>query len=61
MAISVPRHPTHAVRFRDNFDGEGDLVYLFAFMIGDDFYNWEGGKPLLQYEGDEILASWVLS
>lgn len=57
----VPKEPTHAVKFRNNWDGEGDIEHHLAFKVGDEFYLWETGKPFLEYEGDEILVVWELS
>lgn len=58
---ALPIHPTHAIRFRDNWDGEGDIVHLFAFKVGDVWHEWESGEPLIEFEGDEVLAAWELS
>lgn len=60
MPVEVPKHPTHAIRHVDNWDGEGLVVYTFAFKVGDEYHDWESGKLLLEYEGDEILAVWEL-
>lgn len=56
-----PQHPTHAVRMRDNWDGEGDAITLFAFKKEDVFYSYDSGDPVLQYQGDEILKVWPLN
>lgn len=58
---ALPIHPTHAIRFRDNWDGQGDIVHLFAFKVGDVWHEWESGEPLIEFEGDEVLAAWELS
>jgi DNA-binding transcriptional MocR family regulator len=55
-----PINPTHAIQFRDNWDGEGDIVHIFAFKVGDVWHEWESGKPLIEFEGDEILSVWEL-
>lgn len=57
----VPTLPTHAVHFRDNWDGEGDAYLIFAFKCEDIFFSYDTGKPLIEYEGDKILASWELT
>ena len=63
--VQLPERPTHAVMFYDNWDGEGDTVYLFAFKVGNEFYQWECGrgmgKPILEHHGDEILGAWELT
>ena len=63
--VQLPERPTHAVMFYDNWDGEGDTVYLFAFKVGNEFYQWECGsgmgEPILQHHGDEILGAWELT
>lgn len=63
--VQLPERPTHAVMFYDNWDGEGDTVYLFAFKVGNEFYQWECGRgmgePILQHHGDEILGAWKLT
>lgn len=63
--VQLPERPTHAVMFYDNWDGEGDTVYLFAFKVGNEFYQWECGRgmgePILQHHGDEILGAWELT
>ena len=51
------KNPTHAIYFKDNSQGDGDLIWLFACLIGSDFYHFESGDLLIQYEGDEILNS----
>ena len=53
FGVQMPERPTHAVMFYDNWDGEGDTVYLFAFKVGNEFYQWECGrgmgKPILEH------------
>lgn len=61
-AISkIPDCPTHAVKKRDNWDGEGDVVFLFAFEYEGELFYFETGKPLLEYDGDSIIKSWPLN
>lgn len=59
MPVEIPKHPTHAVKHVDNWDGEHSVVYTLAFKA-DEYYDWDSGKPLLEYEGDEILGVWEL-
>jgi hypothetical protein len=58
--LSIPTVPTHALHKRDNWDGEGDHVFLFAFEQDGVLYNFENGKPVLEYQGDKVLNAWVL-
>lgn len=58
--FSVPKFPTHAVKHINNWDGEGDIEYAFAFLVEGEFYNWESGLRIIEYVGDEILDSWEL-
>ncbi len=61
----IPKYPTHAVKMRDNWDGEGDIIFTFAFEHEGQFFHHEPGamhgSPLLQYKGDEIISVWPLS
>lgn len=51
----------HAIRYRDNWDGEGDIYHLIAILHEDGSWTEdETGKKLLEYEGDEILQAWPL-
>lgn len=51
----------YAIRYRDNWDGEGDICHLIAILHGDGSWTEdETGKKLLEYEGDEILQVWPL-
>lgn len=59
--ITCPKYPTHAVFLKDNWDGEGDQYFIFAFKVGDVFYSHDTGENLLDFEGSEILKSWELS
>ncbi len=65
MTYSVPNNPTHTVKFFNNWDGEGDIVWVLAYKIGDEFYCWDCGRdfgrPVIQYEGDQILGAWALN
>lgn len=51
----------YAIRYRDNWDGEGNIYHLIAQRHEDG--SWtddESGKKLLEYKGDEILRAWSL-
>lgn len=57
------KHPTHAVRHVSNWDGEHDV--LTSLCVLDEttnvFHYWDGGKPVLEYVGDEIIHAWALT
>ncbi|UDM18880.1 hypothetical protein [Vogesella sp. XCS3] len=56
------RSGVYAVRFRSNWDGEGDILMVFASLSADGkWVDEETNKPLLEYEGDEILQAWLLN
>lgn len=55
------KSPTHAVRFRDNAMGDGDIVYCFAYKRGEQWIDYDTNRNILQYDGDEILQTWSLS
>lgn len=59
--VKVPEQPTHAANIIDNWDGQGDQVFVFAFKHEDQLFSFETGEPLLNYEGDEIVSLWELS
>lgn len=61
VIAKIPERPTHAVHKLDNWDGEGDVVFLFAFEREGQLFDFDNGKPLLEYEGDEIIKSWPLN
>lgn len=61
MEMEVPPYPTHALRLRCNVDGEDYVIYVFAFKVGEAFYDHDTGKSVLVFEGDEVVASWALS
>jgi hypothetical protein len=58
---SIPRAPTHALHMIDNWDGEGDRVYLLAFERDGQFYSFETGKLVMEYQGDAVLQAWPLT
>lgn len=58
---SIPDAPTHALHKLDNWDGEGDTVFMFAFERDGEFYSFETGKPVLEYQGDQVLQAWPLT
>ena len=57
----IPNAPTHALHIIDNWDGEGDQEFIFAFHRDFIFYRYENGRPVLEYRGDQILQSWPLT
>jgi hypothetical protein len=59
--LSIPENPTHALHTIDNWDGEGDRAFLFAFERDGAFYCYDTGKPVLEYQGDEVLQAWPLN
>lgn len=59
--LSIPKKPTHALHVVDNWDGEGDTAFVFAFEREGEFYSYENGKPVLVYKGDKVLSAWPLS
>ena len=61
MTIKTPLHPTHSLKIIDNWDGEGDIVFIFAFKHNDKFYCYANSKPVLVYDGDKILEAWELA
>jgi hypothetical protein len=54
------KQPTHAVRYINNWDGEGDIETVLAFKIDDEFYCFDTNRKLIEYVGDEILNVWYL-
>lgn len=56
-------HPgLYAIHFQDNWDGEKDLYYCIADKLPDG--RWirnANGCELIQFEGDKILAAWLLA
>lgn len=61
MGIKKPLHPTYALKIRDNWDGDGNIVFIFAFKHDDKFYCYENSKPVFVYDGDEVLETWELA
>ena len=59
--IEIPKFPTYALHLKDNWDGEGDQYFIFAFKIDDVFYSHDTGKNLLDYVGSEIIKYWELT
>ena len=49
-----------AITYRDNWDGEGVLCKLLAYMRDGEWYADESGNRLLQHIGDEIIEWWPL-
>ncbi|MEE4733631.1 hypothetical protein V2K60_20655 [Pseudomonas alliivorans] len=58
---NLPEAPTHALRMINNWCGDSDISFLFAFVVDGAFYDFETDKPVLQYEGDEVLQAWQLT
>lgn len=54
------KHPTHAVRAIDNWDGEGDIYTVLAYQKEGQFYSFETDRSLLEHEGDKIIKTWEL-
>jgi hypothetical protein len=57
----IPKYPTHAVRMIDNSMGDGDIIFVFAYMINMQFYSHDTNNLLCLFEGDKILNSWKLN
>lgn len=57
----IPKYPTHAAHIKDNWDGESDLYYVFAYKHEGIFYLHSSGEPLIEYQGSEILKLWELN
>ena len=52
----------HAVYFRNNWDGEGDLEYVLAHLSEEGEWTLhENGAPLIEFIGDEIIKTWPLT
>lgn len=52
----------YAILFRNNWDGEGDTYEMLASLDTNlIWHNYETGKELFEYEGDEIIKSWLLN
>lgn len=47
--------PTHALFVVDNWDGEGDRYWIFAYKKDGVFYSSETDKPIIETVGDEVL------
>ena len=47
---------THAIYFKDNWDGEGDKFWMLAYFERGVFYS-ETGEPVIKYVGDEVLKA----
>lgn len=51
---------THALFIIDNWDGEKDQYWTFAFIKDGVFHSCENSAPIIQHVGDEILETVVL-
>lgn len=49
------KQPTHAIYFSNNWDGEGDLMWLWGFLKDGVWYNLDTNEPIYQFDGDKIL------
>ena len=47
--------PTHALYVIDNWDGESDRYWVFAYKDDGVFHSSENTRKILQHVGDEIL------
>jgi len=47
--------PTHALYVVDNWDGEGDKYWLFAYLKDGVFFSTDTDRKVLAHEGDKIL------
>ncbi len=56
-----PKYPTHAIKKKDNWDGQGDVYYVFAYLKQGEYFDHDTNKPVLEYVGDEILQCWELN
>ena len=54
-SINAPLNPTYALHIVDNWDGEGDRYWIFAFLDDGVFYCHENSEEVLSHVGDEIL------
>jgi hypothetical protein len=60
--VQEPVAGLHAVYFRNNWDGEGDLEYLLAYLSEKGEWTLhENGAPLIEFNGDEIIKTWPLT
>jgi len=55
-----PKHPTHALRVIDNWDGEGDVSTVLAYEEEGQFFEFDTGTQVIYYDGDKILKTWEL-
>jgi hypothetical protein len=46
---------THALFVLDNWDGQGERYWVFAYKKDGEFYASEGDKLILEHVGDKIL------
>jgi hypothetical protein len=60
--VQEPVAGLHAVYFRNNWDGEGELEYLLAYLSEKGEWTLhENGAPLIEFNGDEIIKTWPLT
>jgi hypothetical protein len=53
--------PTHAIYLLDNWDGEGDMYWIFAYKKEEEFYSFESDSLILTHVGDKIVKEVSLS
>jgi len=47
--------PTHALYVVDNWDGEGERYWVFAYKKESLFHSCETDKLILEHIGDEVI------
>lgn len=60
IPVEVPKRPTHALRLTEQGE-EGSIIYVFAFKVADEYFDWDNGKSLLTYDGDDNFTAWELN
>ncbi|UZS69118.1 hypothetical protein [Pseudomonas syringae] len=53
---NLPEAPTHALRMIDNWCGDSDISFLFAFVVDGAFYDFETGKAGVAVRGRRGVA-----
>lgn len=57
----IPVNQSIAIKYKDNWDGQGDISLMIARFDGKQWRAEESGGLLLQHVGDEILEWWPLT
>lgn len=60
MQVKAPKRPTHALSLTAN-GGQGPVVYVFAFKVEDEYFDFDTGRSLLTFDGDDNFTVWELS